>query len=150
MLTIKFDIMGKSGVLYSQSGRSDFYGYKIVNISKWRSALYISQVVHIYMFFRLCTYFLDNLVEFHSRNKEILETARRWTQTEDLKHHDEALVETIKMNVWNAWFEARTRKLWQFGDVPRLQNRKAWFGKSEGPIFTDQSQIWVEIFIVSE
>jgi hypothetical protein len=50
MLTIKFDIMGKSGVLYSQSERSDFYGYKIVNISKWRSALYISQVVHIYMF----------------------------------------------------------------------------------------------------
>jgi hypothetical protein len=34
MLTIKFDIMGKSRVLYSQSERSDFYGYKIVNISK--------------------------------------------------------------------------------------------------------------------
>jgi hypothetical protein len=28
------------------------------------------------MFFRLCTCFLDNLVEFHSRDKEVLQTTR--------------------------------------------------------------------------
>jgi hypothetical protein len=34
-------------------------------------------------FFRLCTCFLDNLLEFHSRNKDILQTTIRGTQ--DLK-----------------------------------------------------------------
>jgi hypothetical protein len=29
------------------------------------------------MFFRLCTCFSDNLVEFHSRNKEVLQTTIR-------------------------------------------------------------------------
>jgi hypothetical protein len=86
VLTIKFDILEKSEVLNSQIGRSDFYSYKMVNIFKWRSALYISQVGHACMFFRLCTCFSDNLVEFHSRNKEVLKMTRRWTQTEDLKH----------------------------------------------------------------
>jgi hypothetical protein len=32
---------------------------------------------HVCMFFRLCTNFSDNLVEFHSRNKEVLQTIRR-------------------------------------------------------------------------
>jgi hypothetical protein len=29
------------------------------------------------MISRLCTCFLDNLIEFHSRNKEVLQTTRR-------------------------------------------------------------------------
>jgi hypothetical protein len=77
VLTIKFDILEKSEVLNSQIGRSGFYSYKMVNIFKWRSALYISQVGHACMFFRLCTCFSDNLVEFHSRNKEVLKMTRR-------------------------------------------------------------------------
>jgi hypothetical protein len=31
---------------------------------------------HAGMFFRLCTCFSDNLVEFHSRNKKVLQTIR--------------------------------------------------------------------------
>jgi hypothetical protein len=31
---------------------------------------------HAGMFFRLCTCFLDNLVDFQSRNKEVLQTIR--------------------------------------------------------------------------
>jgi hypothetical protein len=30
--------------------------------------------------------FLDNLVKFYSRHKEMIEMTRRWTQTEDFKH----------------------------------------------------------------
>jgi hypothetical protein len=32
---------------------------------------------HASMFFKLCTCFSDNLIEFHSRNKEVLQTTRR-------------------------------------------------------------------------
>jgi hypothetical protein len=74
----------------------------MVNISKWRPSLYISQVGPYMHVFRLCTCFSDNLIEFHSRNKEVLQTTIVLTQTEDLKPHDEALIETIKMDIWNA------------------------------------------------
>jgi hypothetical protein len=57
VLTTKFDILGKSEVPESQIGRSDVYSYKMVNISKWMSALYISQVGHTCIFFMLCTCF---------------------------------------------------------------------------------------------
>jgi hypothetical protein len=42
----KFNILEKMKVLVSQIGMSSFYSYKMVNISKWRSALYILQVRH--------------------------------------------------------------------------------------------------------
>ena len=32
--------------------------------------------------------------------------------------HDEALVETIKMDIWKTQFGARMRMLWQFQDTP--------------------------------
>jgi hypothetical protein len=48
--------------------------------------LYIfHKLYHAGMFFRLCTCFSGNLVEFHSRTKEVIQTSRIWTQTEDLK-----------------------------------------------------------------
>jgi hypothetical protein len=85
VLMTKFDILGKSMVVSdSQIGRSRLHNSKMVNISKWRSTLYISQIGHTSMIFKLCTCFSDNLVEFHSKNKEVLEMTRRWCQTEDL------------------------------------------------------------------
>jgi hypothetical protein len=50
VLRTKFNILGKPDVPVSQTGRSDFYSYKIVNIFKWRLALYISQVGYTSMF----------------------------------------------------------------------------------------------------
>jgi hypothetical protein len=44
MLTIKFDIMKKLECLVCQIGISSFYNAKMVNISKWRPTLYVSQV----------------------------------------------------------------------------------------------------------
>jgi hypothetical protein len=44
-----------------------FYSDKMTNISKWRSTLYISQVGLCKHVFKLCTCFLNNLVEFHSK-----------------------------------------------------------------------------------
>jgi hypothetical protein len=44
VLTTKFDILGKSECLVSQTGTSDFYSYKMVNNFKWMPNLYISQV----------------------------------------------------------------------------------------------------------
>jgi hypothetical protein len=46
VLMTKFNILEKMKVLVSQIGMSSFYSYKMVNISKWRSALYILQVRH--------------------------------------------------------------------------------------------------------
>jgi hypothetical protein len=77
VLTTKFDILEKSEDPVYQIIMSIFYTYKMVNISKWTPSLHISQVGHTCMFFRLCTCFLDNLVEFHSRNKEVLEMTIR-------------------------------------------------------------------------
>jgi hypothetical protein len=42
MLTIKFDILKKPECPVYQTGTSDFYSAKIVNISKWKPILYIS------------------------------------------------------------------------------------------------------------
>jgi hypothetical protein len=76
MLTTKFDIIEKSEYPVFQTETSGFYSYKMINIFKLRSTLYISQVgpyMHVY---RLCTCFSDNLIEFHSRNKEVLQITR--------------------------------------------------------------------------
>jgi hypothetical protein len=51
VLTFKFDIMKKTECPVSQIGTSDFYNDKMVNIFKWRSNLYISQVelcIHVF------------------------------------------------------------------------------------------------------
>jgi hypothetical protein len=63
--------------------------------------VYISQVGHTCMFFKLCTCFLANLVEFHSRNKEVLETQQYKLKLKILILHDEAFIETIKRDIWN-------------------------------------------------
>jgi hypothetical protein len=44
VLTTKFNILGKSECPVYQIGTSSFYSAKMVNISKWMSTLYISQV----------------------------------------------------------------------------------------------------------
>jgi hypothetical protein len=74
VLTIKFNILGKLESPVYQTRTSGFYSDKKVNIYKWRSTLYISQVGPCRHVFRLCTCFLDNLVKFHSRNKEVIQT----------------------------------------------------------------------------
>jgi hypothetical protein len=56
---------------------------------------------HATMFFRLCTCLLDNLVEFHSRNNKCFILQEYELKLNIWSIHDEALVETITMNIWN-------------------------------------------------
>jgi hypothetical protein len=72
----KFDILKKSECLIFQTGSSIFYSYEMINISKWRSALCILQVGPYMHIFQVIHVFLRYLVEFHSRNKEVLQTRR--------------------------------------------------------------------------
>jgi hypothetical protein len=44
VLVTKFGILRKPECLVCQTGTSYFYSAKMVNISKWRTTLYISQV----------------------------------------------------------------------------------------------------------
>jgi hypothetical protein len=74
VLMTKFDILGNRSVLCPDAG---LYSDKMINISKWRPKLYISQVGPYMHVFRLCICFSDNLVEFHLRNKEMLQTTIR-------------------------------------------------------------------------
>jgi hypothetical protein len=53
-----------------------------------------------------------------------------------LSLHDEALIEMIKMDIWNKWFGARIRKLWHFENAPSyktvgsgLENRRVRFSR---------------------
>jgi hypothetical protein len=75
------------------------------------------------MFFRLCTYFSGNLVEFHSRNKEVLQTTRIWTQTKDLKppwwspHRDDQSGYMEHM-IWSS-----TRMSWYFENASVCKTR---------------------------
>jgi hypothetical protein len=120
----------------------------MVNIFKWRPALYISQARHTDMFSMLCMFFSDNLVELHSRNKAVLETTTKWTQTK-----------YMEPPWWNPRWDDRNeymeRMIWCsnkeiiiFWRCSRLQNRRFWFRKPKGSVFTDQTQIRVKIFIV--
>jgi hypothetical protein len=77
VLTTKFDILEKTRVSSLSNWNIRFYSYKMVNISKWMSNYIFNKLGHANMFFRSHTYFSDNLVEFHSRNKEVLHTSRR-------------------------------------------------------------------------
>jgi hypothetical protein len=76
VLMTKFDILGKSECLVSQTGTSDFA------VMTWSIFLNECQIYifhkldHTDMFFRLCICFSDNLVEFHSRNKEVPQMTR--------------------------------------------------------------------------
>jgi hypothetical protein len=56
VLMTEFNILGKLKCSVSQIKTFDFYNG---------------------IFFKLCTCFLNNLVEFHLRNKEVLPTIRR-------------------------------------------------------------------------
>jgi hypothetical protein len=106
------------------------------------------KLYHASMFFRLCTCFLDNLVEFHSRNKEVLQTIIMWTQTRDLKppnwspHRDDQN-KYMEHMIWCS--DEEVIIFWKFS---RLQNRRFQFGKSEGPVFMAQTWFWVEILTV--
>jgi hypothetical protein len=86
MLTTKFDILKKNqSILFAKPE------YLVFTVIRWSiflngGQLYIfHKLDHRVMFSRLCTYFLDNFVEFHSKNKKVFQTKRRWTQIEDFK-----------------------------------------------------------------
>jgi hypothetical protein len=76
-----------------------------------------------YMLVRLCTCFSDNLVEFHSKNKDVLQTTKYELKLKIWSLHDESLVHMIKMDIWNAWFGVQSRKLWHFEDAPSYKTR---------------------------
>jgi hypothetical protein len=128
VLMIKFDILGKPEVL-----RSGFYNYNMVKISISRSALYISQVGHICM---LCMCFLEDLDGFESRNKEVHERNRRWSQTKDLKcqwwsplqYDQEGYMEYV---IWSSDKEIMT--IWRCSDTKTessgISNRKVRFSR---------------------
>jgi hypothetical protein len=58
VLTTKFDILKKLECSVSQTGTSGFYSYEMVNISKWRPTLYISQVGPCMLVFQVMHVFL--------------------------------------------------------------------------------------------
>jgi hypothetical protein len=78
VLTTKFDILEKNhSVMFAKSEHPIF---TVIRRSIFLNGgqLYIfHKLDHVVMFLRLCTCFLDNLVKFHSRNKEVLQTIRR-------------------------------------------------------------------------
>jgi hypothetical protein len=84
---------------------------------------------HASMFFRLCMCFSENLVEFHSRNKEVLQTTIRWTQTKDLKlswwspHRDDQNG-YMKHMIWSL-----DEEVMSFWKCSRLQNRRFRFSR---------------------
>jgi hypothetical protein len=59
VLMTKFDILKKSECPISQTWTSDFYSYEMVNISKWRQNLYISQVRPYRHVFQVMNVFLE-------------------------------------------------------------------------------------------
>jgi hypothetical protein len=84
---------------------------------------------YVGMFFWLCTCFLDNLDEFQSRNKEVLQTTRRWSQTEDLKpsgwipHRDDQNGYMEHM-IWSL-----DEEVMAFSKCSRVQNWRVWFSR---------------------
>jgi hypothetical protein len=58
VLTTKFDILEKLQCPVCQTGTSDFYHDKMVNISKWRPTLYILQVIPCSHVFQVMHMFL--------------------------------------------------------------------------------------------
>jgi hypothetical protein len=44
---------------------------------------------------------------------------------------DEALIETIKMDIWNAWFGALARKLWHFENALGCKTEGSGFHRSD-------------------
>jgi hypothetical protein len=73
------------------------------------------------IFFRLCTCFSNNLVEFHSRKKKCFKLQGDEFKLNFWRLHDEAFVEMIRMDIWNALFGAQTRKLWHFENASRCK-----------------------------
>ena len=141
VLTTKFDILGKTECPVFQTGTSDFYSYKIVNISKWMSTLYISQVGPYSHTFQVIHFFLGQF---------------GWVS---LKKQRSA---SNDKNINSNWrFEASMmkpssrRSKWIYGTHDLELGRGSYdilkmlqSAKPEGPVFTDQTRIWVEIFIV--
>jgi hypothetical protein len=63
-----------------------------------------------------------------------------------LNLHDEALIETIKMDIWSTWFGPRTRKLWHFEnaakpEVPVWETRGSGFQGSDPNLSRDFHRI---------
>jgi hypothetical protein len=75
-LTTKFDILGKL--------ECPVFKMKHLVVIDIRWLIFLTDVQlyifhkfdHTCMLFRLCMYFLDNMVEFHSRNQEVREMTR--------------------------------------------------------------------------
>jgi hypothetical protein len=118
VLTAKFDILEKLNVPILQTGRSNIDSYKIVNIYKWRPALYIWQIGHTCMFSGYAHASRIIWLNFTQETKKCFKWQEYELKVKILSMHDEALVETIIMDTWNTLFGARTRKFWYFEDAP--------------------------------
>jgi hypothetical protein len=79
-----YNILGKSECPIYQTATSGFYSIKIVNISKWRSTLYILQVGPYRHVFQVTHMFLGQF---------------GWIS---LKKQRSVIIETIKIDIWNA------------------------------------------------
>jgi hypothetical protein len=102
--------------------------HPVFTVIRWSIFLYgvelyiFHKLDHTNMFLRLCMYFSNNLDEFHSRNKEVVQKTRIWLQTEDLKppwwsshwDHQNGYMEHI---VWSSDEEVMT--FWRYS---RLKN----------------------------
>jgi hypothetical protein len=141
VLTTKYDILGKLECPICQIRTSSFCSDKMVNIYEWMPSLYISHV------FRLCMCFSNNLVEFHWRNKEVLQTTRRWTPTKDLKLPWWIPHRGNQTGYMEHMILSSDEEVMSFWKYLRLQNRRFWFGKPDVPVFMGQTRIWVEVFI---
>jgi hypothetical protein len=84
---------------------------------------------HKGMFFRLCMCFSDNLLKFHSRTKEVLQTTIIWTQTEDFnppwwRPRRDDQNGYMKHMIWSSDEEVMT-----FWKCLRLPNRRIQFSR---------------------
>jgi hypothetical protein len=98
---------------------------------------------HTGMFFRLCTCFSNNLVQFHSRNKEVLQTTRIWIQTEVLKP-------SSRRSKWIYGTHDLKHERGSYDILKRLQAAKTKVSVWEtgGSVSIDQIWIWLEIFTI--
>jgi hypothetical protein len=138
VLTTKFDILEKLNVPILQTGRSNIDSYKIVNIYKWRPALYIWQIGHTCMFSGYAHASRIIWLNFTQETTKCFKWQEYELKVKILSMHAEALVETIIMDTWNTLFGARTRKFWYFEDAP-----DCGFHGSDSNLSWDFHHIWL-------
>jgi hypothetical protein len=96
---------------------------------------------HASMFFRLCMCFSENLVEFHSRNKEVFSNYNKMNSNQ----RSEAFMMKPSSR-WSKWVYGTHDLELGRGSYGILKMLQA--AKPKVPVFTDQTQIWVKIVSV--